>query len=179
MGKRSLIDEFIDAYDVLSITALTLMRDENDAMDLLQDLAELLIVKSDAIQDVKIPVAYFKTCLRHLKYNKIKKNAKEIIVDPDDMDSQGKHHQVDPGIAYMEIIQWLNHQLESSPPEIREAFIKYHIDGHPLDELAKELSTTTNTLSQRFSRMRKKLKQESVELYLVFIMFVLYQMRMR
>ena len=175
MEARSLIDEFIAAYDELKILALTLERDENDALDLMQELAEILITKAEELQNVRIPIAYFRTCLRHLKYNKRIKFAKETIIAPDDFERLNTELHVDLEISYMEIIEWLNRQLASSPPAFKEAFIKYHIEGHPLENLAKELNVASNTLSQQFSRMRRKLKKESNVLYMAFLMLVLYQ----
>jgi len=83
--------------------------------------------------------------------------------------------QEDLDISCMEILEWLKKQLASSPPEFREAFIKYHIDGHPLEQVAEDLNMTPNTLSQKFSRMRRKLKQESPVLYMAFLMLILHQ----
>lgn len=179
MEARSLIDEFISAYDELKIVALTLERDENNALDLMQELAEILIAKGEELQDVRIPKAYFRTCLRHLKYNKSIKFARETIVDPNDFEYLNTEPQVDLEMSYVEIIEWLNRQLASSPPAFKEAFIKYHIEGHPLEYLAKELNITTNTLSQQFSRMRRKLKRESNVLYMAFLMLILYQTNTR
>lgn len=175
MDRKSLIDEFITAYNELRVFAMTLEHNENDALDLMQDLAEILLVKGDELHDVRVPIAYFRTCLRHLKYNKITKNAKESVVDPVDIDILNSNSQEDFGISCIEILGWLKSQLASSPPELREAFIKYHIDGHPLEQVAKDLNMATNTLSQKFSRMRRKLKQESSVLYMAFLMLILNQ----
>ncbi|MEL7610368.1 MAG: sigma-70 family RNA polymerase sigma factor [Bacillota bacterium] len=178
MEARRLIDEFIAAYDELKVVALTLERDENDALDLMQDLAEILIVKGEELQDVRIPKAYFRTCLRHLKYNKAAKFAKETVIDPDDIEQLSTEIQVDLETSHMEIIEWLNRQLESSTPEFKEAFIKYHVEGHPLEYLARDLNMPSNTLSQKFSRMRRKLKKKSNVLYMAFLMLILYQIKM-
>jgi RNA polymerase sigma factor (sigma-70 family) len=156
-NTKGIIDEFVSAYDELKVLAMTLEHNENDALDLMQDLAEILLVKGEELQNVRVPIAYFKTCLRHLKYNKVVKNAKETIVSPDDIDVLNREPQEDLDISCMEILEWLKKQLASSPPEFREAFIKYHIDGHPLEQVAEDLNMTPNTLSQKFSRMRRKL----------------------
>lgn len=179
MNTKILINEFICAYDELKIFAVTLAYNENDALDLMQDLAEILLIKGEELQDVRVPIAYFKTCLRHIKYNKAVKNAKETIVDPDAIDTFNREPQEDFDMTCVEVIEWLKIQLASSPPEIREAFIKYHIDGYPLEQVAEDLNIAPNTLSQKFSRMRRKLKQGSSVLYMAFLMLILNQAKTR
>lgn len=179
MNTKSLIDEFIVEYAELKRFAASLGHNQNDILDLLQDLAETLLVKEGELQDVRTPIAYFKTCLRHMKYNKMAKNKEEIIVDPDAIDTLNKEPQKDFDVTCMEIIEWLNKQLASSPPELREAFIKYHIDGHPLEQVAQELNMAPNTLSQTFSRMRKRLKKQSSVLYMALLMFIQNQANTR
>lgn len=169
INTESLMDAFISEYDELKVFALMLEHDESDALDLMQDLAETLLVKGGELQAVRVPIAYFKTCLRHIKYNKTAKRAKETAVAPDTIDAFNREPQKDFDMTCMEILEWLKAQLVSSPPELREAFIKYHIDGHPLEHVAKDLNINPNTLSQRFSRMRRKLKRESPVLYMVML----------
>lgn len=180
MNTISLIDEFVAEYTELKRFAASLGHDQNDILDLLQDLAETLLVKGGELQDIRTPIAYFKTCLRHMKYNKMAKNKKEIIVDPDVIDTFKTEPQKDFDLSCLEIIDWLNKQLASSPPELREAFIKYHVDGHPLEQVAQDLNIAPNTLSQTFSRMRKRLKKVSSVLYsALMMMFTLNQADMR
>lgn len=176
MEKQNLVNEFVKSYDKLKIAALSLERNPNDAMDLLHELAELIIAKGE-FSEIRNPEAYFRTSLRNIRLNKKKKNKRETIVDPDSIDAT--HSNFDIDATYMEIIDWINQQLRSSPPEIREAFIKYHIDGYELEDLARELNMPTNTLSQKFSRIRRNLKKESADLYFFLILVTLYHMRMR
>ena len=158
-----------------------LEHNEHDALDLMQDLAEILLVKSEELHDIRSPKAYFHTCLRHLKYNKVKakKNSKESLVDPEDIDWLNKEPMEDSKISCLEILEWLERQLASCSPEFREAFIKFHIDGHPLDKVAEDMNIAPNTLSQRFSRIRKKLKKNSNVLYMAFLGLILNQANAR
>ena len=171
MDKQKLMDAFTDLYDELKVFAATLERNESDVQDLLQDLAEILLVKGDTLGEVRVPIAYFKTCLRHIKYNKLRKSARETCVDPNDLDAF--QPQKDDDMTGTEILGWLKEQLEACSPEFREAFIKYHIDGHPLEHVAQGLNMTPNAVSQRFSRMRRKLKREASALYMAFILLIL------
>ena len=72
-------------------------------------------------------------------------------------------------MAHIEFLLSLNKQLAKYPPDLAEAF---YIDGYPLQEVARQMGLPSNTLAQKFKRLRKALALSDMRLWLFVITFI-------
>lgn len=146
----------------LMLHACMLTGNREDALDLLSDLL-IEIYENPMVQKALDPMAYYKAILRNKAYNLRRRNKRMIPVSPDELpettqklSTEVERHLEDKRVRH----DWQTRLLKLYSPELTDEFIRCYADGYSIKELAEELGVSENTLSQRFCRMRKKLKIE-------------------
>jgi RNA polymerase sigma-70 factor (ECF subfamily) len=177
--QEMLSELFVRQYQVLLGVAFQLARNEDDALDLMQDLAETIARNDRPAASIEHPMAFFRTCLRNARINAIKKAQREVPSEPEVFAKIPAGDSVEENVVGGAAMAWLKKELEQYPPEMREAFYLYFFDGYSLDEVAKKLSINKNTLSQRFVRIRTKLVKKAADQSLFFALMVLFLLRPR
>lgn len=155
--QQKLSELFVQQYQALLAVAFQLARNEDDALDLMQDLAETIARNDRPASSVEHPMAFFRTCLRNARINSLKKAQREIPSEPETFAQIPAEESVEQDVVGSAAMAWLKQELASYPPEMREAFYLYYFDGYSLDEVSKKLNINKNTLSQRFVRIRTRL----------------------
>lgn len=174
MQEQLLSELYINKYNILLGFAFQLARNEEDALDLMQDLAEVIARNDRPANEISNPMAFFRKCLRNNRINIMKKAAREVSEDPEIIAINPAKEDVESTLAYRELTRWLRNGLSAYTPEMQEAFKMYFLDGFSLDEVAQQLGIRKNTLSQRFSRMRSKLSKDALDDSLILVLMVLY-----
>ncbi len=177
--QEKLSELFVAQYQALLGVAFQLTRNEDDALDLMQDLAESIARNDRPASSIEHPMAFFRTCLRHARINAIKKAEREIPSEPEVFSQIPSGDSVEDSTVGKAAMAWLRTELAAYSPEMREAFYLYYFDGYTLDEVAKKLNLNKNTLSQRFVRIRGKLVKNAAEQSLFFALMVLFLLKPR
>ena len=177
--QEKLSEVFDRQYPALLAVAFQLTRSEDDALDLMQDLAETIARNDRPADSVEYPMAFFRTCLRHAQINARKRADREVPSEPDTFSQLPAAESVEQDVVGSAAMEWLKKELADYPEEMREAFYLYLFDGYSLDEVAKRLHINKNTLSQRFVRIRQRLVKKASDQSLFFTLMVLYLLRMR
>lgn len=81
--QQKLSELFVQQYQALLAVAFQLARNEDDALDLMQDLAETIARNDRPASSVEHPMAFFRTCLRNARINSLKKAQREIPSEPE------------------------------------------------------------------------------------------------
>ncbi len=157
---------------VLAQVALAITQNRDDAEDILQDVAYQLLKKAEELDDVADPIPYLKTCIRNTARNWVKKESWKRAVDPRAMENLITEKHYDIETTLWEEADWIKSNLANYPPDRQEAFIKYHLEGYSLETLEVEYGVLKNTLSQQFSRMRTKLRQQDPLLHMMLTLFM-------
>lgn len=181
--RRSMQDKlselFVQQYQALLGVAFQLARNEDDALDLMQDLAETIARNDRPASSIEHPMAFFRTCLRNARINAVKKAQREVPSEPEVFSQIPGGDSVEDSVVGGAAMAWLKKELAGYPPEMREAFYLYFFDGYSLDEVAKKLDINKNTLSQRFVRIRGKLVKKAADQSLFFALLVLFLLKPR
>ncbi|MGI6664751.1 MAG: RNA polymerase sigma factor [Christensenellaceae bacterium] len=174
MNKQTtkIFTAFETHYDELMRRAVMYMGNVNDAMDLVQELAVVVLEKIEIEyvdkNEIKNERAFLIRCLYYAALNK--KRKKEIAVEKDLL-----HHlippELDDEIESMEMVEWAKKELNKHPQEIREAFLRHTLHGFTIKELADELGIQPGALRKRFERIRKVMaKNYLLTLMLLFLL---------
>lgn len=174
MREPLLSELFVSQYNVLLSFAFQLARNEDDALDLMQDLAEVIARNDRPLNQISNPMAFFRKCLRNNRINIMKKAAREVSEAPEIIAINPAKEDVESRLAYRELAQWLRKELSTYSPEMQEAFKMYYLDGYSLEEVAQQLGIRKNTLSQRFLRMRNKLTNDALADSVILALVVLF-----
>ena len=177
--QQKLSELFVQQYQALLGVAFQLARNEDDALDLMQDLAETIARNDRPASSIEHPMAFFRTCLRNARVNALKKAQREIPSEPEAFAQIPADGSVEEDVVGGAAMAWLKEELATYPPEMREAFYLYFFDGYSLDEVAKKLNISKNTLSQRFVRIRARLVKKAAEHSLFFALMVLFLLKPR
>ncbi len=177
--QEKLSEIFVEQYQALLGVAFQLARNEEDALDLMQDLAETIARNDRPASSIEHPMAFFRTCLRNARINALKKAEREIPSEPEVFLRIPDGDSVEEHVVGEAAMEWLKRELTAYPPEMREAFYLYFFDGYSLDEVAKKLNINKNTLSQRFVRIRGKLVKKAADQSLFFALLVLFLLKPR
>ena len=177
--QEKLSELFVTQYQALLGVAFQLTRNEDDALDLMQDLAESIARNDRPANSVEHPMAFFRTCLRHARINSLKKAEREIPSEPEVFSQIPSGDSVEDSAVGEAAMAWLRQELAAYSPEMREAFYLYYFDGYSLNEVAKRLNLNKNTLSQRFVRIRSKLVKNAANQSLFFALMVLFLLKPR
>ena len=179
MREEMLSELFVRQYQALLGVAFQLSRNEEDALDLMQDLAETIAREDRPASSIQHPMAFFRTCPRNAHINTSKRAAHEIPTEQEEFEDRPSDESVEKKVLYREAMEWLKQELASYSPEIREAFFLYYFDGYPMQEIAKKVNINKNTLSQRFVRIRGKLSRKAANQSLFLALTVLFLLRPR
>lgn len=169
--ENKLIDVFAAKYTTLSKYAIMIVKDKDAALDVMQNVALVIVKKSYHISEIKKPTAFLITCIRRASLNYLRDQARANPTDPAILEETHSDEHSDGAIEYLEWVMSLKKYLESYSPKLQNAFIKHYVDGYPLDMIASELNMTSNALAQQFRRMRKKIAQRSPK-YKVLLIFL-------
>ena len=177
--QQKLSELFVQQYQTLLGVAFQLTRNEDDALDLMQDLAETIARNDRPTSSIEHPMAFFRTCLRNARINALKKAQREVPSEPEVFSQIPADASVEGDVLGSAAMAWLKKELATYPPEMQEAFYLYFFDGYSLDEVAKMLNINKNTLSQRFVRIRTKLVKKAADQSLFFALMVLFLLKPR
>lgn len=163
-NKRKLIDIYTDNYVTLTKAAIMIVKDKDAAMDVLQNVALVIVTKANRIKEIKKPNAFLLTCVRRAALNYLREESRACPTDPVILEEIHSDKYSHAAMDYLEWVMMLDKYLESYSLQLRSAFIKHYVDGYPLDTVAKEFNMTPNALAQQFRRMRYRIAQKTTEL---------------
>ncbi|MEG1756354.1 MAG: RNA polymerase sigma factor [Clostridia bacterium] len=157
-ARQKLFDVYAEKYEQLKGYAMSILNDEDKSFDIVQDLAVRIC---EMQSDLKIDnmSAFLFRITRNSSIDAIRKESRAVRTDPaimDDFPESTYSHDY----AHSDAKQWLEHYLASFTPEMREAFIRYVLDGDTVESIAKVMNIKAATLRQRFRRMRKSIPND-------------------
>ena len=171
MNNTELLNHFAKHHNALILYALKLTGSMQDAEDLVSDLCVIVLGRQDNAEEVRYPLAFFKTCLRNMFYTNANKARRIVAVDPADPALESIVSDNSDDIATVNFLMSLNKRLAQYPPELAEAFCMRYLDGYPLQEVARKMGIPANTLAQKFKRLRGSLSKSGPDLWLMILMF--------
>ena len=158
-------------YTDLMRLALTILKDEHAAEEVVQELCVKILERKDLFEKVASEKlkSYYSTTVYNACLNRRRADKRLVSLEPevsgtillsDDAELQSVEHS--------EEIRAL---LEDWPPEVRDAFVQHVLTGVPLKEIAESMGILPNTLIQRINRWRRKL---DTSLLLIILLHMLY-----
>jgi RNA polymerase sigma-70 factor (ECF subfamily) len=170
MGKM-LSEVLIHDYSRILAIAFTMVDNDADAQDLIQDLAEKILRNDVPATTYQKPLAYFSKIMRNKRRDDLRAQARTEVAPPETIDTFTTIENVETTAQYHQVREIFQKELLTLSPEMREAYMMVYFDGYSLEETAKIIGISSNTLSQRFRRFRMKfnerLKLESIKMMII------------
>lgn len=169
--KQKIIEAYWDEYENLQRIAVGILRDPDKALDVMQDLALMILEGRYADTNPGSIKAYLRTSTRHGCIDYLRKEKYNLYTD----DVQALADRLEPiedaEYKRIEIKGWLSSYLKSFSPELREAFAMHIIDGYTIEDVARQMGISSATLRQRFKRMRASLPV-NVQLFIMLFLLI-------
>lgn len=172
-NEYKLINAFADNYETLSKFAIMIVKNKDAALDIMQNVALIIVKKGYQIEEIRKPTAFLITCVRRAALNYLRNESRACPTDPAILEETHRDKYSPVATDYIEWIMYLEKCLSSYSPQLQSAFIKHYIDGFPLDMIANELGMTSNALAQQLKRMRNKVANSSKG-YRAILIFLSY-----
>ena len=167
MDRKELEKIYNEAYRAVYWTAFSLLKNEDDAQDIVQDTFVALINSYDSIQDKSKIVPWLKKVAANKSLNRLTRTKTDNVEDEffDTVETVPEDFLPDSLVESEEtrkiIMDIINNSLSE---EIRMTLILFYFDEMSTKEVAEALGIPEGTVSRRIHSAKKKIKKE-VEKY--------------
>jgi len=163
-----------ETYKSKMYLAIQYMKNEDDAMDILQDAYVKAFAKLDTLQDPEKFPSWFGMIVANTAKNAlVKKNPvlfTDMAADPDaepfeySIEDENLSHQPELSYTSEETRFLVREMMDALSEEQRVCVLMFHIDGIPIKEIAETLGCSENTVKSRLNYARKNIKKQGEEL---------------
>lgn len=156
--KKSFETIFKESYRGLYLHALSFVREEEDAKDIVNDVFEYLWNHYDQI-DISVsvnPLLYRLVRNRSLDFLRHEKTVEKFRV----YQSFFSLEQAEDYKEYEELIQKVMALIESMPPQTRMVFMKCFVERKKYKEAGDELNISVNTVKTHISKALRILREQ-------------------
>ena len=167
---QRLIDAYVIHHEELAAMAIALTKNLHTAKDILQELALSLLEREFLAEEVRSPLPYLRRMLKNVYYNRCILERREYSVDPENMHHLRESKTRFYSMEYGQLMAELRANLKRFSRETQDAFLAHYVDGFSINELAQQLGTTPNALSQQFKRIRRRLSKMDPVLWMVLML---------
>jgi RNA polymerase sigma-70 factor, ECF subfamily len=152
---------FLKYYAPMCHTALTMLKDENLAEDIVQQIYLKLCKKGFKKQNREVPIdnlgGYLTTCVKRECLNFLKKQALEKSL-PQKLNPMRISVSPQTQLEQKELYQHLTDALESLPAKCRKIFEWSYLHGLSYKEIAKKEQISTHTVDNHIAKALRLLR---------------------
>ena len=155
-------------------TALKIVRNEDDAQDILQDSYIKVLEKISTLDNPEVFMSWFNMIVANNARNFLRKQNPVLFRDEEtetfylesDRSLEGNIEEDIPesDVEKRELMKDVNDLVDSLSDEKRTAVILYYYNEMPVKEIAEALNLNENTVKSRLSQARKELAKGVKEL---------------
>lgn len=145
-------DQIIAHQQMYYRLAFSYVRNEADAMDILQDSIYKALASLDKLKDPDSIKSWFYRIVVNTSLDRLRRQKREVIAEEELLDGldQGKED------SYQDLDLWK--ALDSLPEELRTIVVLRFFEDYKLEEIAQHLQLNLNTVKGRLYRALERLK---------------------
>lgn len=157
MNSVQFNSQILTLSDKLYRFAKSILRNDNDAMDAVQDLNLKMWEKRGSLDDVENIPAYTMRAMRNLCLDILRKNHENIAIKEDSIISAMNPHQQ---IEQKDLVSRIRLMIDNLP-ELQRSIIRMRdVEGMEISEITFILSITENAVCVNLSRARQKIRDK-------------------
>lgn len=142
--------------------ALSLVKDQDTAHDVVQDCLEKIWKKRSTLEQIHQPEAWAMRITRNQCLDWFKVNRYDLPVN--DQMQVSDNRQAGGDVEATDQLQWLEIVLEGFTNKQKEVFQLRDVEGFTYQEIAEILSITVDDVKVTLHRTRKSLKQKMIKI---------------
>jgi RNA polymerase sigma-70 factor (family 1) len=172
--NRSAFSEIFNRYwGQLYVHALKMLKDEDDAKDIVQEVFTALWLKSEKIEIILNLQAYLFSCIRFKVLNHIRDNNTRInYIDLFSQFINRKNHTVLEHIEERELAEAINAVINSLPEKMKKIFELSRTQYLSHKEISKKLNISEKTVKKQISNALYILKGKINPENLLLVLFL-------
>lgn len=161
---------FTETYPSLCLFAFRILKDMQEAEDVVQDVFVVMMTKSDTLTNKELVKSYMyravnNACLniiRHKNYvrARIDSYVEEVVHDEEEYVLDAIESRV---------LEKIFAQIDELPPECRKVFEYSYIRGYNVEKVAEELNISVNTVKTQRMRARKFLQYRLKDIFAIAV----------
>lgn len=164
--RKIFVETYINHFDAFLARAYSITANEEDAKDIMQELAVIALrLEANSIV-VQNPKAYLYRCIRNLAIDFLRQK-KEVASDETFINNLLRVQ--DHSFEHTEQILFLEKLLNSFSMEMKEAFIRHYLEGETIVAIAQEMNISVTTLRKRLQRMKESIPKSAFFTLLYFL----------
>ncbi len=155
--------------------AMKYMKNEQDAMDVLQDAYIKAFARLDSLQDANAFPGWMSTIVAHTALNALQKKQAVLFSDLQNENDEGdvfeynledENMSTQPEMActVQETQDMVHELIDSLSDEQRVCVLMFHLEGYSIRDIATILGCSENTVKSRLNYGRKNIKAKDEEL---------------
>lgn len=143
----------------LRAAAFAVVGTAEEAEDVVQTVMTRFLTEPERCRSVGKTLPFLRACVRNEAVDYVRKQGRAVPTVAEAM-----NHRSSPAaeaeLKEIENLLWVRSYVEKLSPEVREAFIRYVIDGCSMTALAKELGMSIPMLQKQFALIKKKIRRD-------------------
>lgn len=164
---------FIALYErywaILYAHALKMLKDKDEAMDVVQDVFTHFLTKVEEIELSTSLKSYLYAAVRNRILNQINKNRLKDSYVNSLVDFVNQGYDIDDQMTYRDLLEKIEEEVNNLPPKMKKIFEMSRTIGLSHKTIAKELNITDHTVKKTINRVLKALKAKITMLFFPFI----------
>lgn len=150
--KKLVADQIITHQQMYYLLAYSYVRNEADAMDILQDSIYKALASLDKLKDPDSIKSWFYRIVVNTSLDRLRKQKREVVAEEELLDGldQGKEDR------YPDLDLW--RAMDTLPDELRTIVVLRFFEDYKLEEIARHLQLNLNTVKSRLYRALERLK---------------------
>ena len=156
--------QFHDHFNLLYSIARRLTDSDEDAEDLLQNLALLLHQKQRLFYQAENPKAYMIKSLNNLYINQWRSIKNQPHYRAEELSADKDISSMADSVENQTHVQQMSNRIESAlqaiPKDQRTVLVMHDVEGYSLPEIASMLDIPIGTLKSRLHRARNKIREQ-------------------
>lgn len=164
-NSHALEEIYNDTRQMVYFTALGIVRNEDDAEDVVQDTYIKVFQNIARLQDEKAFINWLKMIVVNVSKNNLKKRKPMLFQNNEEEDAVlGSIEEVGENFLPQEYVdqaekrEIIKSMIENLPDAQRTAVMLYYFDELPLSEVSKIMETTEGTTKSRLNYARKQIR---------------------
>lgn len=164
MDAKEFKQKYMPHYKLLYRVAYSLVHNEQDAEDLLQDLYLKLWRKREMLPADSQTPAYLITMMRHIHYDQQKLKHLDTSAELSDCIGQVEVKSAGTLVEDKDEAEHLTRLIDQLPEKERKVIQLHAVEGHSYDEMEHETGLSQSNLRVIVMRTRNKLKEQFTKL---------------
>ena len=161
-GSRKAMEDVINMVSgYLYYYSLTLLGDEEQAKDAVQDILLTILKKLDTLDEPKAFLGWMKTIAANYCKTKLSRTKEHISIDEDTWEFADENDQICPekSAETEEVCGYVREAVRALPQLLRESVMMFYFNQMSVKQIADILEVNENTVKSRLYSARQSMKK--------------------